>query len=527
MRILLRQGETMLADLSFDEETVRAGSAADSEIHLPSPKLADYHLRLAPFRPGVWAVEAVNKKPVPTLNGLPMSSRANVKDGDRISVAGFTLTVYPTWDTGREDSDAAALRGKPLPAGTLVRKHMEKVSIPAGWLDKISRIAMELGLCTDLRILIDYSLDMMLRVFGAGYAWIGCRRLPEGRLDFVEGRLDSGKISDTPAFTDALVHHCLTRSQHLCVPTADDPVIVTGMAAPLMSSEGSIGVIYVDGRKQGQSYKPHHLDLFSLIGSLICSRLEQIFKGQLALQTQLAGGEISLTREVQARLDPKSVPHSEHLQIVAHSKPGSAASGDVFDIVRMASGTIAFFFGHVNAKGFETAITMAEARAAFRLSMLHGDAPHVFLRAMNWLVHEIKGAATIDCICMLIESDKGSIKYSAGGRALASLIGKSGDATPLTGGDRPAIGGTASVDYQSATAELPEGGMLALISPGMAAARNTAGEPLDPQRFIDSLCDGFGQSARAVLDDALDDVSSYLREGEQLEDITVFLIRRT
>lgn len=528
MRILLRQGDTMLADLSFEEETVRAGSAGDSEVHLPSAKLADYHLRLSPFRPGVWAVETVSKKPIPTLNGLPMSTRANVKDGDRISVAGYTLTVYPTWGAGREDADVdAALRGKPLPAGTLIRKHMEKIAIPAGWLDKISRIAMELGLCTDLRILLDYSLDMMLRVFGAGYAWIGCRRKPEGRLEFVEGRLDSGKISDTPAFTDALVHHCLTRSQHLCVPTADDPVIVTGMAAPLMSSEGSIGVIYVDSRKKGQSYKPHHLDLFSLIGSLICSRLEQIFQGQLALQTQLAGGEVTLTREVQARLDPKSVPHSEHLQIVAHSKPGSTASGDVFDIVKMASGTIAFFFGHVNADGFETAITMAETRAAFRVAMLHGDAPHVFLRALNWLIHDVKGEASIDCICMLIDAGQGAIKYSAGGRTLARVIGASGNAIPLTGEDRPAVGATASADYQSASAKLLSGAAIALLSPGMAAAKNAAGESLDPQRFIDSLCDGFGQSARASLDDALDDVAAYLRAGEQPEDITVFLVRRT
>lgn len=528
MRILLRQGETMLADLTFEQETVRAGSAADSEVHLPNPKLADYHMRIVPFQSGVWAVETVNKKPVPTLNGLPMSTRANLKDGDRISVAGYTLTVYPTWDAGREDAAVDdALRGKPLPAGTLVRMHMEKVAIPAGWLDKISKIAMELGLCTDLRILIDFSLDMMIRVFGAGYAWIGCRRKPEGRLEFVEGRLDSGRISDTPAFTDALVHHCLTRSRHLCVPTADDPVIKTGMAAPLMSSEGSIGVIYVDARKDGQSYKPHHLDLFSLIGSLICSRLDQIFQGHMALQTQLAGGEVTLTREVQARLDPKSVPHSEHLQIVAHSKPGSAASGDVFDIVRMASGVIAFFFGHVNAKGFETAIAMAEARAAFRVAMLHGDAPHVFLKALNWLIHDVKGEATVDCVCMLIDPKQGTVKYGAGGKALAHMLDSSGKSTPLTSGDRPAVGTTGSVDYQSATAELPQGGSIALLSPGIAAARNADGDSLDPRRFVDSLCDGFGQSARAVLDDALDDVAPYLRTGEQPEDITVFLIRRT
>lgn len=529
MRVLLKQNGQMVADLTFEQEALRAGSDPSSEIYLNNKAISEHHLRISPYQGAGWVVETVSRKPIPKLNGVPMSARANLHDGDRIELLDYMLTVFPTWDAGREKSDDAdtKLRHKPLPTGTLIRRHMEKVEIPAGWLDKISRIAMELGLCTDLNLLMDYSINMLASVFGAGFSWFGARRRPAGRLEFVEGRLVSGQTCDLSAFGDALVHHSITRSQHLCVPKADDPVITSGMAVPLMSPEGNIGVVYVDTRTETQSYKPHHLDLMSLIGSLIASRLEQIMHGQVQVETELAGGELNLTRAVQARLDPKSVPQSDKLAIVAYSKPGDMRSGDVFDIVRMASGVIAFFFGHVTAEGFETAITMAEARAAFRTAMLHGDGPQVFVRALNWLVHDLGGDARIDCGCFLIDPTKGSVRYAIAGSPIAVAIDGQGQALALPNGNMPPIGETSAPNYQGKTAMLPENGSLVLASPGMETARNADGESLDPQRFIDAVCDGIHQSPRTTLDDAINDVSAYLREGDAPDDVTVFLFRRT
>lgn len=533
MRVLVRQGRSILADLTFEETAVRIGSAEDAEVYLADAKIADYHVRLVPARQGKWSVEVVKHKPQAKLNDVLIHDGMNIRDGDSISLRDYVLTVYPSWDAGREESERlateaeiAAVRAKPLPAGTLVKRHVEKVAIPAGWLDTISRIAMELSLCGDLRILMDYSLNMMLGVFGAGFAWMGARRRPAGRLEFVEGRLASGHNCDMPAFADAIVHHCVTRSQHICVPSSYDPEIVSAMATPLIAPEGNIGVVYVDTRKQGQAYKPHHLDLFSLISSHVSARLDQIIRGQKQLQATLAGGEISLAREVQARLDPRSIPQPEGLQIVAHCKPGRERSGDVLDVVRMASGAVAFFLGRVRAAGIGTGIMMAEARAAFRVAMLHGDAPHVFLRALNWFVHDQVGQGTVDCVCVILDPGSGSLKYSDAGRSAAVILSNRGEPVPLTASGAPAVGAERAAEYQTRNESLHPGSSLALMTPGLAEAENVNGEKLPEQRFIDALCDGFGQSARAALDDALVDVEAYLKHGKQPEDVSILFIRR-
>ncbi len=60
------------------------------------------------------------------------------------------------------------------------------------------------------------------------------------------------------------------------------------------------------------------------------------------------------------------------------------------------------------------------------------------------------------------------------------------------------------------------------------AARSclAAGRALGEVRFVDALCDGFGQPASAALDEPLADRAAFLKNGRSPADITISLVHR-
>jgi serine phosphatase RsbU (regulator of sigma subunit) len=61
----------------------------------------------------------------------------------------------------------------------------------------------------------------------------------------------------------------------------------------------------------------------------------------------------------------------------------------------------------------------------------------------------------------------------------------------------------------------------------VTAARNKHGESFGQDRFVDILCDGFGQLASSMLKEMLTDLRGFTQGGALPNDITVILAHHT
>jgi len=73
---------------------------------------------------------------------------------------------------------------------------------------------------------------------------------------------------------------------------------------------------------------------------------------------------------------------------------------------------------------------------------------------------------------------------------------------------------------------LKRGETLALFTPGVVTAHNSTGETFGEERFVNILCDGFGQLASNMLKEMLQDLRQFTEGGTQPDDITVILAHR-
>jgi len=259
---------------------------------------------------------------------------------------------------------------------------------------------------------------------------------------------------------------------------------------------------------------------------MVAAQVEAIAGGLAAQRERLVEGQTAFLREVQSRLDPTNVPTWSALQVAVYVRPGLEQAGDIYDITRLPNGLASVLIGHVKAKPTRAAMVMTKIRSAFRMGSLHADPPHILLKALNWLLHDERHPCEVDCLVLMINPKTGAMEYSTAGEVGAVVVERGGEARTLKNSGSPAVGSAKNVTYDRVSDRIETGDSLVLYSAGCATARDNQGQVLGRERFVETVCDGFGQPAAAALDGLLADLGGFLKNGEPLDDITILYLHR-
>jgi len=539
MRVLVKEGDSVLADLTFEDEEVYIGSEPTCAIHLPDMRVRARSAVIAPSARGGWHIENLDSESPIFVNATTLTDQAPLVDGDEITLHDYLLKVF--LDAGFEQymteveearlgaEDLAKIRKHPLPAGSIVKRPFDGITMVKSQLDRASDLGVEVSHCRDIHELIEISLGLLVEVFNARAAWIGIRRQSQGDLEVVGGRLRSGQSCGTNPLITLLQYRCCDRNQHICVrKVRNQEGIGSAMAVPLSTQNGTFGLLYVDRAPGAKRFQIPDLDLLTAFGSTVAAKLSAILQDRLQREAAVSSTEVSVVHAIQTKLDPKSTPTWDNMQLAAYSRSGQETPGDVYDVMQRPDTEItALLLGHVRATGASLALSMARLHSTFRVAMLHNDPPHAFARELNWLMYNEKDPALVDAICVLVDAKTGKTQHCRAGKIGAFVVDPRGEPRKLPVADGPSIGAVRNYEYISKVDQLAEGETLAIYSRGVATAINGQGEKFSEARFIALVCDGFNQSPGLTIQDVSQELSDFFHEGKHPDDITLMLLRRT
>jgi len=257
---------------------------------------------------------------------------------------------------------------------------------------------------------------------------------------------------------------------------------------------------------------------------VIAAQLDAIFKQIAANRGRQIEGEVAVAHLIQARLTPRKLPQWDKLQFGAFRETGRDRAGDIYDLLKLSDGAANFMVAHTPCKGTMPSLLMSQAQSTFRLAAMHKDPPHIFLRSLNWLLYDGEKDHPLNCFVGAIDPSTGEIRYSIAGEARAFIIGCRGEERRLgTLEPTPPLGLVRTAPYALLPEQLAPSETLVVFSPGVTTARNRNDEVFGEERFINILCDGFGQLASTMLKEMLSDLRNFTEGGVQPEDITVLL----
>ncbi|MCH8912096.1 MAG: SpoIIE family protein phosphatase [Planctomycetes bacterium] len=534
MRILVKELDNVIFDLAFEREPIHIGSQPGCSVHLPDMRINLVHAILSPSGERGWTIEHTAGEAKTWVNGHVLQQPQEVSHGDQITIEDYTLNIYLETlddDLGKTRAPAkAASRIEhefPLPAGAIVRSRRESLSLSPAQIDNLARFAHQLGTCADIAAMMETVLVDLGPRFMARAVWIGVRRQGRGRLDYIQGRDYNDNVFDRPKLYDSLLNRCVGYGAGVWIPQLEDDDATSIIAAPIVSPQGRLGLIYLDSKKSGDPFSERDFDYLLGLSSVIAAHLDLLVRGEIQRRKALTSAESSIVQAIQAQLDPKGLPEWPTLQVAAHSKPGQDAASDVYDLMQMPNGAAAFFLAQVSAKPVAAAMAMIEARAAFRVAVLHSDMPHVMLQELNWLICARQEKIAMQCGIVLVDPKNGALLHSNAGASCAVVVGQSGQPRRLASSANPPPLGTApDRQYVTGRGLLGKNESLAMYSRGVMQLQNEDRTALTEHRFFESLCDGFGMAARTALDETLTDLNTYSERGYQPADVTVLLAHR-
>jgi predicted component of type VI protein secretion system len=98
MRLVIKQADSTINEFQFTEGPIHIGRRSDNQIPLPDPAISKKHAVISTADDGKWMLEDLDSANKTYLNDRAIH-KAEIKTGDRIRIADFTIEVNIEDDT--------------------------------------------------------------------------------------------------------------------------------------------------------------------------------------------------------------------------------------------------------------------------------------------------------------------------------------------------------------------------------------------------------------------------------------------
>lgn len=331
---------------------------------------------------------------------------------------------------------------------------------------------------------------------------------------------------------------------HAYLLQAGEPVDIAGLAldspaieelrsrdislvVPLIAQGELLGTLNLGPRLSDQPYSSDDRKLLADLAAQVAPavKVAQLVRQQeeQAKQRERINQELRVASLIQQTLLPKDLPSIAGWEIDAYYQPAREVGGDFYDFIPLDDGRLGLIIGDVTDKGVPAALVMATTRSTLRAAAAHHTDPGKVLAEVNEvLVPEIPPAMFVTCQYGILDPATGELTYANAGHNLPYVRTDNG-VVELRATGMP-LGLMPGMDYEVRHTILVPGDSMLLTSDGIAEAHNASREMFGFPRLIGVVA---GQHGRNVIGSVLKELSAFTAGGEQEDDVTMVLVRRT
>ncbi len=533
MRLMILENRQLRSTMRANDSTVSIGSSPQCGVHLPDSKISAHQASLTLDDDGSWWLEVLDTSIPTCLNRAVQRGRSKLRHADEIEMGSFAIRLFMESVKTREEirrERMAALserHGRSLPLGTVVHKFDDDMTVSKEHLEQMTLLAIRLEQADHVGDLMTPLIRFMLRTFEGRCAWVGIRKTGKGDFDWTLGLQHNGQPCERPPFSEGMQTRCLAHTQYLCVPEVPAADIGSAMAVPLACQSGNLGILYVENAPKDPRYDEASLKVLSAMACCTAMPVEDGLRRATAKHRQTVATEQTIARVTQDALTPRALPEWDDLQVAAYRHMGSARCCDFYDVVQLRDRTASVIVARLMVKDAVLPRYFSELRATFRAAALYAEPPHLFARALNWIIYDGNVGLAIDLVSIWVAPGSGKVQYCMAGNGVGlGRIRSDGTCQPLESQVGPRVGQTRAPVFTPGTLELSAGDTLVLSTAGVDTATNADGQVLGRTGLEENLCDGLGDTPGNVLSEFATDLAEYIAGGGCTDDLTVLLLQR-
>jgi len=298
------------------------------------------------------------------------------------------------------------------------------------------------------------------------------------------------------------------------------------LSVPMLLKGKMIGLLTVFNKHSDSGFTIEDQRMLSILAaqsSHIIENARLYEKEQALIRLQ---EEMRLANDIQVNLLPKFTPQISGYQIAGKSIPAKDVGGDYFDFIPLKDNLLAFCIGDISGKGIPAALLMANLQASLRGQTLM-DIPCKDCVAFtnNLLFNSTDSNKYATLFYGVLLSSQNKITFCNAGHNEPILIDHDGEVTRLKEGGI-VVGILPEVTYEEKTIDFPADSILVVYSDGITEAMDTNEEEFGEEKLIDLIKVNRNLSASDLIKLIIKTVNDHAGNAEQMDDMTLVVIKR-
>jgi serine phosphatase RsbU (regulator of sigma subunit) len=308
-----------------------------------------------------------------------------------------------------------------------------------------------------------------------------------------------------------------------------ESIVVSGvrslLAAPLLDSEGCLGMIVLSAKSRLNPFREDDLELLVALASAAALRIRNIALAEETARRRLLDHELDLAHDIQMAMLPRAFPDRPGLDVHAVLRPARSVGGDLYDVI--ADGARVWLLaGDVSGKGVGAALFMAVTKTLFR-AIAPGTASvaDAVSRMNRELARDNERAMFVTAFAARLDLATGELEYVNAGHNPCYRLEAKGAVATLPGPTDPALGAVEPHAYRSSRLRLEPGDGVLLYTDGVVEARSAGDEEFHAQRLESYLAGCRAASAEGVVTGLLERLDDFVGDAPQYDDVTLLALR--
>lgn len=552
------------------------GRHPSSQVVLDDGAVSRHHAQLV-GEDGIFFIEDLRSRNGTEVNGVRISARTKLNDGDAIRVCDRTFQFLTQIDreplvsrkkvfigsnsapprSGTID-DADDDQGPTGPQhvvpgsqaeGSSVLSALEASSTGRGLrlnvrpevkLRAILEISSALGRVLDLEQVLSVTLKSLFKIFNQADAGFVLLKDPDtNRLKVHASQCLAANDEEDVPISMTVVRQAMDQTQ--AILSADvmgdrrfrssesltDLRLRSLMCAPLLGTDGSaLGVIQLSTFEASNPFTHDDLDLLVNVTSQAALAVEYATLHDTIVRQREVERDMAFAAQVQQGFLPSVSPQIEGFKFADYYKSAFEVGGDYFDYVRLPDGRLAMAIGDVAGKGVSAALLMARLHASARYHLLSATSPGL---AMTELNAEISGSglgfrlitlvfAVVDpkskTVCIANAGHLPPIHRTADGQV--ARVGMEASGLPL--------GVLPEQKFNEMTLSLAPGQSLVFYTDGITEAMDAKEEMYGKVRLQEAIATSAGD-IDSMMNELVEAVEVFCGSSSQRDDICVTAVQ--
>jgi serine phosphatase RsbU (regulator of sigma subunit) len=533
---------------------------------------------------GNYFLEDLRSRNGTSLNGEPLTSRAELNDGDQIRICDVTLafqlnaSATPSGDE-RDVERPYSVRETLLTDGSarpefrsldesqiyILPDHQEPVfDPPSSVLKKLDprggsssfsktgvkpevklKAILELTTAVARELDVDTMLPKLLttlfNVFPqAEQGFVLLKEEDSDVLRVKATKTRSGEADDVIAVSMTVVRHIMSSGEAILSGNVLDDSrfkastalakmrVQSMMCVPLMDQDDRpFGIIQILTRSTTQKFTEEDLDLLLSLAAQAAmavdnARLHEALLAKLELERDL-----DFATQVQLGFLPKSRPKLVGYSFADYYEAALRVGGDYFDYISLPDGRLAMAIGDVAGKGMPAALLMARLYASTRYQLLTGDTPGKAVANLNQEIVSSGLGHRFVTFLVIVLDPKGHTFTLVNAGHLSPLLRRTDGTVEALGRATSGLplGIVPELEYEEAEFPLNKGEMVLAFTDGVTEAMTEMKEIYGRERLLKLVSQAKG-SVDDLVQAVVDDVEQFTAGSDSRDDTCLIGVQR-